>query len=160
MVFYEFFELGFCPKITVAALQCFAASFLDGARSVMEGDERLPCVVPSVVCLRFWLGRFARLENRFVDCISRRHGDAMSGQCFPMRPCTLLFHGPTFHPWCCCFPRIRSWAFAAWSVWMEMDLRRNSHWRHRPYLHPRTHSRSLSPKWIRRGLIAHRAVFV
>ena len=126
----------------------------------MQWDQGFPFLVCSVVCFRSWLVRIARLENRFVECVAGLHGDTMSAQRFPMRPRALLFHGPAFHPWCCCFSRIWSWTFAAWSVWMEMDLRRNSHWRHRPHLYSRTHFRSLSPKWIRRGLIARLAVFI
>src|SRR5215831_12590117 len=126
----------------------------------MQRDEQLSFLVSSVVCLRSWLGRIACLENRFVDCFPGRHGDTMSAQRFPMPPRALLFHGPAFHFWCCCFPRIWPWTFAAWSVWMEMDLRRNSYWRHRSHLHSRTHSRSVSPKWIRCRLIARLAVFI
>lgn len=125
----------------------------------MQRDKRLPFLVSSVDCLRSWLGRFARLENRFVDCIPGRHGDTMPFQRFPMPSSALLFHGPVFHRWCCCFPRIWPWTFAAWSIWMEADLRGNSYWRHGLDLHSRTYSRSLSPKKIRRGLIARRAVW-
>jgi hypothetical protein len=32
----------------------------------MQRDERLPFLVFSVVCVRFWLGFIARLENRFM----------------------------------------------------------------------------------------------
>jgi hypothetical protein len=118
------------------------------ARLAMQRDERLPLLVSSVVCVRPWLGRVARLENRFVDCVARIHGGNVSGQCIALRPSSLPLHGPVFHPWCYCFPRIRCWAFAAWAVRMELGLRCNSCWRRGPHLHSRTHARSLSAKWF------------
>jgi len=118
----------------------------------MQRDERLRFLVSSVVCVRSWLGCAVRLENRFVDFVAGFYGDTMSAQRFSMRPSPLQLHGSIFHSWCCCFPRIRSWTVAAWTVRMEMDLRYNSYWRHRPHLHSRTHSRSLSAKWTRRSL--------
>ena len=122
------------------------------ARPAMQRDERLPFLVSSVVCVRSWLGCIVRLENRFMDRIPGCHGDIMSAQRLPMRPRSLLLHWPVFHPGCCCFPWIRSWIFAVWTVRLEMDLRPNSCWGYRPHLHSRTHSRSLSTKSIRRAL--------
>ncbi len=122
------------------------------AGPAMQRDQRLPFLVPSVVCIRYWLGRIAPLENRFMDRVPECHGDTMSAQRLQMRPRSLRLHWPLFHPWCCCFSWIRSWIFAVWTVRMEMDLRRNSYWRYRPDMHSRTHSRSLPAKWIRRGL--------
>ena len=115
-------------------------------------DKRLPFLVSSVVCVRSWLGCIARLENRFMDRVPGCHGDIMSAQRLPMRPRSLLLHWLVFHSRCCCFPWIRSWIFAVWTVRMDVDLRRNSYWRYRPNLHSGTHSRSPSTKSTRRGL--------
>src|SRR5215475_14599567 len=122
------------------------------ARPAMQRDERLPFLVSSVVCVRSWLGRIAHLEDPFMDRVPGCHGGALSAQRFPMRSRPLLLHWPVFHSGCCCFPWIRAWIFAVWTVWMEMDLCRNSYRRYRPHLHSRTHSRSLSTKSTRRGL--------
>src|SRR5262249_13887207 len=122
------------------------------ARPAMQRDERLPFLVSSVVCVRSWLGCIARLENPFMGRVPGCHGDIMSAQCLPMRPRSLLLYWPVFHSRCCCFPRIRSWIFAVWTVRMDVDLRRNSYLRHRPHLHSRTHSRSLSTKSTSQGL--------
>src|SRR5258708_4389573 len=119
----------------------------------MQRDGRLSFLVSSLVWVRFWLGRIDDLENGFMDHVPGCHGGTMSAQRFPMRPRPLPLHWPVFHPWCCCFPWIRSWIFAVWTVRMEMDLRRNSYWRYRPHLHSSTHSWSLSAKLSRRALI-------
>ena len=118
----------------------------------MQRHQRLPFLVSSVVCVRSWLGRIAHLENPLMDRVLGCHGDIMSAQCLPMWPRPLLLHWPVFHSRCCCFPWIRSWIFAVWTVRLEMDLRHNSYWRYRPHLHSRTHSRSLSTKSTRQGL--------
>jgi len=118
----------------------------------MQRDKRLPFLVSSVVCVRSWLGRIAHLENPLMDRVLGCHGDIMSAQCLPMWPRPLLLHWPVFHSRCCCFPWIRSWIFAVWTVRLEMDLRHSSCWGYRPHLHSRTHSRSLSTKPTRRGL--------
>ena len=60
----------------------------------MQRDERLAFLVSSVVCLRSWLGRIARLENRIVDCIPGRHGDTMSASRCGRVHC--YFTGPLF----------------------------------------------------------------
>jgi hypothetical protein len=116
------------------------------ARPAMQRAERLPFLVSSMVCIRYWLGGIARLENRFMDRVLGCHGGTVFAQRFPMRPRPLPLHWPVFHPWCSCFTWIRYWIFAVWTVRLEMDLRRNSYWRHRPHVHSRIHSRSLSAK--------------
>jgi len=122
------------------------------ARPAVQRDERLALLVSSVVCIRYWLGGGARLENRFMDRVPGCHGDTMSAQRLPMRPRPLLLHWTVFHSWCCRFSWIRSWFFTVWTVRLEMDLRRNSCWGYRPHVHSRTHSRSLSTKSTRQGL--------
>jgi hypothetical protein len=62
----------------------------------MQRDERLPFLVSSVVCIRYWLGGIARLENRFMDRVPGCHGGTMFAQCFPMRPRPLPLHWPLF----------------------------------------------------------------
>src|SRR5215471_2414453 len=75
----------------------------------MRRDKWFPFLVSSLVCLRSWLGRIACLENCFMDHVPGCHGDTMSAQRFQMRACSLPLYWPVFHPWCCCFPWIRSW---------------------------------------------------
>src|SRR5215471_13450422 len=63
---------------------------------------------------------------------------------FRCGPNSLPVHGTVFHPRRYLFPRIRAWASSIWTVRMEMDWRRDNHWRYRVLLHSGTCSWPLS----------------
>src|SRR5512132_4509943 len=91
------------------------------ARRVMQRDEDVPFLVSSVVCVCARLLYIAWLENGFVDVVTWVHGHNMFAECLPVRPHSLLLHGPVFHSCCCYIAGIRSWAPAVWAVRVEMD---------------------------------------
>src|SRR5216117_1995117 len=91
------------------------------ARPVMQRDEYVPFLVSSVVCVCARLLCIAWLENGFVDVITRIHGHSMFAECLPLRPHSLLLHGPVFHSRCYYVAGIRYWAATVWAVRMEMD---------------------------------------
>ena len=115
-----------------------------GARPATQGDKRVSSLVAPVACLRARLFPIACLENGFVDNVARVHGRGVSDKRFPLRPNSLSVHRPVFHPWRYCFPRIRAWTSSTWAVRMEMDWRRDNHWRNRALLDSRTCSWPLS----------------
>ena len=79
-----------------------------------------------------------------MDDVARIHGCSLSVERFPLRPNSLPVHGTVFHPRRYLFPRIRAWASSIWTVRMEMDWRRDNHWRDRTLLHSGTCSWPLS----------------
>ena len=115
----------------------------------MPRTEWIPSLVCTVDCLCAGLWRTVLVENDFVVNVARRHGRSVSGQRFPMRPGSLPLHGAIFHPLRCYFTRLRPRASAAWTVRVEVDRRRDNHWRFGPLLHSGTVSRSVSTKRLR-----------
>ena len=118
----------------------------------MQWAKRVSSLVRPVVCLRGRLSRTACLENGAVDNVAHVHGSSVSAQCFPLRPRSLSLHRTVSDSLRCRLTRIWAWASAAWSVWMEMDWRRNNYWCDCAHLHSRSPSWPLSAKWNRRGL--------
>ena len=62
----------------------------------MQWDEDVPFLVSSGICVCARLLCSAFLEDRFVDVVTRIHGRSMFAKCLPVRPHSLLFHGPVF----------------------------------------------------------------
>jgi hypothetical protein len=91
------------------------------ARRVMQRAKDVPFLVSSGVYLCARLLCNACPENGFVDVITRVHGHTMFAECLPMRPDSLLLHGPVFHSRCRCFAGIWNWAATVWTVRLEMD---------------------------------------
>jgi hypothetical protein len=116
-------------------------------RRVMQRDEDLPILVSSVVCVCARLLCIAWLENGFVDVVTWVHGHSMFAECFPVRPHSLLLHGPVFHSRCCYVAGIWYWAPALWAIRMEMDWQHNNYRSDRPQFHSGTRSRPVSAKW-------------
>ena len=73
-------------------------------------------------------------------------GIACLNQGFPMRSGSLPLYGAIFRPLRCYFTRLRCRTSAAWTVCVEVDRRRDNHWRSGPLLHSGTVSRSVSTK--------------
>src|SRR5215831_4105830 len=49
-------------------------------------------------------------ENGLMDVITRIHGHTMFAECVPMRPDSLLLHGPVFRSRCARFAGTWNWA--------------------------------------------------
>src|SRR6266403_1591626 len=56
------------------------------ARPVMQRDEDVSFLVSSVLCVCARLLCIARLENVFVDVVTRVHGHSMFSECLPVGP--------------------------------------------------------------------------
>jgi len=56
----------------------------------------VPSLVRAVACVCTWFFYVTRLENGFVDIITRAHGHSVFAQCLKVRPRSLLLHGPVF----------------------------------------------------------------
>jgi hypothetical protein len=91
------------------------------ARRVMQREEDVPFLVSSVVCVCARLLCIARVENGFVDVVTRVHEHSMFAECLPVRPHSLLLHGAVFHSRRYYFPGIWYWAAAIRAVRVEMD---------------------------------------
>jgi hypothetical protein len=87
----------------------------------MQRDEDVPFLVSSIVCVYARLLCIACLENGFVDVVTRVHGRSMFAERLPVRPHSLLLHGPVFHSRSCYFAGIWNWAATVWAVRLEMD---------------------------------------
>ena len=120
-----------------------------GARPAVQRIKSVPSLVCAVVCFCAWLLRISWVENDFVVNITRGHGCSVSAQRFPMRPRSLPLYGTIFHPLRCYFPRLWPGASAAWTVRVEVDRRRDNHWRLGLLLHSGVVSRSVSAKKLR-----------
>jgi len=83
--------------------------------------NRVPSLVRAVarVCTRLFC--VTRLENGFVEVITRAHGHSLFAQCLKVRPDSLLLHGTVFRHRCCYLPRKWYRATAVWAVRVEMD---------------------------------------
>jgi len=109
-----------------------------------KGPSGVPSLVCSVACFRAGLQRAVWVKNCFVDDVICGDGRGLFAQRCPMRSSSLPLHRTVFHRCRCCFLSLRPQAFAARTIGMEVDRRRNSHRSFSPLLHPRTVSRSVS----------------
>jgi hypothetical protein len=91
------------------------------ARRVMQRDKDVPFLVSSFVCVCAGLLCIARPENGFVGFVTRVHGLTMFAECVPVRPYSLLLHGPVFRSLCRCFTGIRYGTATIWAVRVEMN---------------------------------------
>jgi hypothetical protein len=87
----------------------------------MQRDEDVPFLVSSGVCVCARLLCIACLEDGFVDVVTRIHGRSMFAECLPVRPHSLLFHGPLFHSRRGYLAGIWYWVATIWAVRVEMD---------------------------------------
>ena len=114
----------------------------------MPRTEWIPSLVCTVDRLCAGLWRIALVENDFVVSVACRHGYSLPAERFAMRPGALPLYGAIFHPLRCYFPPLWPRASSARTFRVEVDRRRDNHWRLGPLLRSGAVSRALSAKTL------------